>query len=62
MEDTTMTKKYYIAPVLEILDAEMEDEILLVSPVTQVNTPGLDDDELVRDNDNSSGDSWSSAW
>ena len=57
-----MTKKFYIAPELEILDAEMEDEILLVSPVTQVNTNGLDDDDLIRDNENPSGDSWSSAW
>ena len=58
MEDTTMTKKYYIAPELEILDAEM-DEILMVSPIV---TTGLDDDILERDNENPSGDSWGGAW
>ena len=53
-----MTKKYYIAPELEILDAEM-DEILMVSPIV---TTGLDDDILERDNENPSGDSWGGAW
>ena len=59
MEDTTMTKKYYIAPELEILDAET-DEILMVSPT--VYTTGLDDDKLERDDEHPSGDSWGGAW
>ena len=45
MEDRTMTKKYYIAPELEILDAETE-AILMVSPVA---TTGLDDQNLTKD-------------
>ena len=61
MEDTTMTKKYYIAPELDILDAET-DEILMVSSIV---TTGLGDDpsdNLVRDDENPSGDSWGGAW
>ncbi len=54
-----MTKKFYIAPELEILDAEMED-ILMVSPT--VYTTGLDDDILERDDEHPSGDSWGGAW
>ena len=57
-----MTKKYYIAPELDILDAEMEDEILMVS---SIDTTGLGDDpsdNLVRDDENPSGDSWEKAW
>ena len=54
-----MTKKFYIAPELEILDAETED-ILMVSPT--VSTTGLDDDILERDDENPSGDSWEKAW
>ena len=55
-----MTKKFYIAPELEILDAEM-DEILMAS----VTTTGLGDkqeDQLIRDDNDSSGDSWGGAW
>ena len=54
MEDRTMTKKYYIAPELEILDAETE-AILMVSPVTT----GLDGQNLTKDD--TPGDSWSGA-
>ena len=57
-----MTKKFYIAPELEILDAEMEDEILLVSPPVATHAEGLGDDDLVRDDDNPSGNSWEGAW
>ena len=56
-----MTKKYYIAPELDILDAET-DEILMVS---SIDTTGLGDDpsdNLVRDDNDSSGDSWEKAW
>ena len=55
MEDRTMTKKYYIAPELEILDAETE-AILMVSPVA---TTGLDDQNLTKDD--TPGDSWTDA-
>ena len=50
-----MTKKYYIAPELEILDAGTE-EILMVSPVA---TTGLDDQNLTKDD--TPGDSWTDA-
>ncbi len=50
-----MTKKFYIAPELEILDAETE-AIPMVSPVA---TTGLDDQNLTKDD--TPGDSWSGA-
>ena len=56
-----MTKKYYIAPELDILDAEM-DEILMVSPIVTTGLGDKQEDQLVRDDNDSSGDSWEKAW
>ena len=56
-----MTKKYYIAPELDILDAET-DEILMVSPIVTTGLGDKQEDQLVRDDENPSGDSWEKAW
>ncbi len=57
-----MTKKEYMQPAIEVIDAELDQLILTVS-VTMVSTDGLDDDDLtVGDGDSKTGDAWSDAW
>ena len=57
-----MTKKEYMQPSIEILEADLNQLILTVS-VTMVSTDGLDDDDLtVGDGDSKTGDAWSDAW
>ena len=58
-----MTKKEYQKPVMEILEADIEQQILAGS-VTNLTTSGLDDeDDLILPDDEEpiSGDVWE-AW
>jgi hypothetical protein len=45
MEDTTMKKKEYIQPAMEVVEIDMNAQILAGS-VTSVTTTGLDDEEI----------------
>ena len=53
-----MTKKEYMKPVIEFNELDMTGELLAYS----VTTTGLgDNDELIQDKNNLSGDSWNDA-
>ena len=52
-----MTKKEYQKPAMEILEADLDQQILAVS----VTTTGLDDDLVLPDEDKS-GNPWENAW
>ena len=59
-----MIKKEYMKPVMEILEADIEQQILAGS-VTNLTTSGLDDDDdlILPDNEEpKSGDVWEEAW
>ena len=57
-----MTKKEYQKPVMEILEADIEQQILAGS-VTSLTTSGLDDDLILPDGEEpKSGDVWEEAW
>ena len=60
MEDTNMIKKEnYLKPALEVYEMELESNLLVAS----IRTTGLDNDELViPDDDEKSGDTWDDAW
>ena len=57
-----MTKKEYQKPVMEILEADIEQQILAGS-VTSLTTSGLDDDlTLPDDEEPKSGSVWDDAY
>ena len=57
-----MTKKHYQKPVMEVIDLQHKSQILAGS-VTSVKTTGLDDDLILRANEEpKSGDVWEEAW
>ena len=57
-----MTKKEYQKPVMEDIEADIEQQILAAS-VTSVTTSGLDDDLILPDDEEpKSGDVWEEAW
>ena len=57
-----MTKKEYQKPVMEILEADIEQQILAGS-VKSVKTTGLDDDLVLPDDEEpESGNPWEIAW
>jgi hypothetical protein len=57
-----MTKKEYQKPVMEILEADIEQQILAGS-LTSVSSTGLDDDLILPDDEEpKSGDVWEEAW
>ena len=57
-----MTKKEYQKPVMEDMEADIEQQILAAS-VTSVTTSGLDDDLILPDDEEpKSGDVWEEAW
>lgn len=57
-----MTKKEYQKPVMEVIEADIEQQILAGS-VTNLTTSGLDDDlTLPEDEESKSGNPWESAW
>ena len=55
-----MTKKEYQKPVMEILEADIEQQILAGS-VTSLTTSGLDDDLILPD-DEEGGSVWEDAY
>ena len=57
-----MTKKEYQKPVMEILEADL-DQLLLAGSVTSLTTSGLDDDLILPDDEEpKSGSVWEEAW
>ncbi len=57
-----MTKKHYQKPAIEVMEADMEQQILAGS-LTSVSSTGLDDDLTLPDNEEpKSGDVWEEAW
>ena len=57
-----MTKKEYMKPVMKVIEADIEQQILAGS-VTSLTTSGLDDDLALPDNEEpKSGDVWEEAW
>ena len=64
MEDTTMTKKEYLKPEMQVDGIDIHAQILAGS-VTSVSTTGLDvEDELVLPGEGlpKSGSVWEDAW
>ena len=57
-----MTKKEYQKPVMEVIEADIEQQILAGS-VTNLTTSGLDDDDLTLPDDEEpkSGNVWEEA-
>ena len=55
-----MTKKEYQKPMMEVFEANVEQQIL-ASSITSVTSTGLDE-ELDYDSDNNSGNVWGDAW
>ena len=57
-----MTKKEYQKPVMEVIEADIEQQILAGS-VTSVTTDGLDEYLTLPDNEEpKSGSVWEEAW
>ena len=57
-----MIKKEYMKPVMEVIEADIEQQILAGS-VTNLTTSGLDDDLVLPDDEEpKSGSVWEEAW
>ncbi|MBR6276227.1 MAG: hypothetical protein IKR31_04755 [Prevotella sp.] len=57
-----LPKQEYQKPVMEVIEADIEQQILAGS-VTSLTTSGLDDDLALPDNEEpKSGDVWEEAW
>ena len=57
-----LPKQEYQKPVMEVIEADMEQQILAGS-VTSLTTSGLDDDLALPDNEEpKSGSVWEEAW
>ena len=57
-----MTKKEYLKPVMEVIEADIEQQILAGS-VTSVTSTGLDDDLALPDGEEPNGGSvWEDAY
>ena len=57
-----MTKKHYQKPAIEVMEADMEQQILAGS-VKSLTTSGLDDDLILpEDEEPKSGSVWEEAW
>ena len=57
-----MTKKEYQKPVMEVIEADIEQQILAGS-VTNLTISGLDDDLILPDDEEpKSGSVWEEAW
>ena len=55
-----MTKKEYQKPVMEVIEADIEQQILAGS-VTNLTTSGLDELDLIIEEMDKTGDSWTDA-
>ena len=53
-----MMKKEYQKPAMEILEADLDQQLLAYS----VQTSGLDDDDLALPDEDKSGNPWEIAW
>ncbi len=60
MEDITMKKKEYQKPTMELIEADLGQQILQVS-VTSVKAKGLDPNEDLEYSDEKRN-SWDNAW
>ena len=57
-----LTKQEYQKPVMEVIEADIEQQILAGS-VTNLTTSGLDDDLVLPDGEEpKSGSVWEEAW
>lgn len=57
-----MIKKEYMKPVMKVIEADIEQQILAGS-VTSLTTSGLDDDLVLPDDEEpKSGSVWEEAW
>jgi len=62
MEDTTMIKKEYMKPTMQVIKTDMKSQILADS-ITSVTTTGLDAEEsLIIDGDDKEKIVWDEAW
>jgi hypothetical protein len=64
MEDTTMTKKEYLKPEMQVVEIDIHAQILAGS-VTSVSTTGLEvEEELILPGEGlpKSGSVWDDAW
>ena len=62
MEDTTMIKKEYQKPTMQVIKTDMKSQILADS-ITSVTTTGLDAEEaLIIDGDDKEKIVWDEAW
>ena len=62
MEDTTMIKKAYEKPMMQVIKTDMEQQILAGS-ITSVTTTGLDAEEsLIIDDNDKEKIVWDEAW
>ena len=57
-----LPKQEYMKPVMEVIEADIEQQILAGS-VTSLTTSGLDDDLILPDDEEpKSGSVWEEAW
>ena len=57
-----LPKQEYMKPVMEVIEADIEQQILAGS-VTSLTTSGLDDDLILPDDEEpKSGNVWEQAW
>ena len=62
IDSNRLPKQEYQKPVMEVIEADMEQQILAGS-VTSLTTSGLDDDLALPDNEEpKSGSVWEEAW
>ena len=62
IDSNRLPKQEYQKPVMEVIEADIEQQILAGS-VTSLTTSGLDDDLALPDNEEpKSGDVWEEAW
>ena len=62
IDSNRLPKQEYQKPVMEVIEADIEQQILAGS-VTSLTTSGLDDDLILPDDEEpKSGDVWEEAW
>lgn len=62
MEDTTMIKKEYQKPTMQVIKTDMKSQILADS-ITSITTTGLDAEEsLIIDDNDKEKIVWDEAW
>ena len=56
-----MTKKEYMKPAIEVIEADL-DQLILTMSVTTTGLDNDDDDLKYGDGDSKTGDAWEGAW